>query len=194
MVSYLSSYLHIGPVLSPCNVLSIFPSRPQLLQVSENHKGEIVGYVLSKMEEREEFDSTPPHGHITSLAVLRTYRKCGLATKMMKQAHFRQRECFDSHHCSLHVRYTNRAAFHLYSQTLGYAIADIEKGYYADGEDAYSMKCTLATKKKKKVKAKAAPQPAPSSAEVAEVETSLEATSIANHSAPSSSSGKKYVP
>lgn len=114
-------------------------SWPQLIHVAENHKGQIVGYVLAKMEE----DATPPHGHITSLAVLRTYRKCGIATQLMKQAHARMQEAFGSHYCSLHVRYTNRAAFHLYSETLGYKIADIEKGYYADGEDAYSMKCTF---------------------------------------------------
>lgn len=90
-----------------------------------------------------EEDATPPHGHITSLAVLRTYRKCGIATQLMRQAHARMQEAFGSHYCSLHVRYTNRAAFHLYSETLGYKIDDIEKGYYADGEDAYSMKCTF---------------------------------------------------
>lgn len=110
---------------------------PQLLHVSENHKGKVVGYVLSKMEE----DAEIPHGHITSLAVEKTNRKCGLATKMMKLAHARQEESFDSQFCQLHVRYTNRAAFHLYANTLKYTINDVEKGYYADGEDAYSMKC-----------------------------------------------------
>jgi peptide alpha-N-acetyltransferase len=40
-------------------------SWPQLLHVAENHLGEIVGYVLAKMEE----DAVPAHGHITSLAV-----------------------------------------------------------------------------------------------------------------------------
>lgn len=110
---------------------------PQLLHVSENHKGKVVGYVLSKMEE----DAEIPHGHITSLAVEKTNRKGGLATKMMKLAHTRQEESFDSQFCQLHVRYTNRAAFHLYANTLKYTINDVEKGYYADGEDAYSMKC-----------------------------------------------------
>ena len=114
-------------------------SWPQLIHVAENHKGQIVGYVLAKMEE----DASPPHGHITSLAVLRTHRKCGIATKLMQQAHKRMQESFSSHYCSLHVRYTNMAAFHLYSQTLGYKIEDVEKGYYADGEDAYAMKCTF---------------------------------------------------
>eukprot|EP00606_Chrysophyceae_sp_TOSAG23-5_P001037 GSChrysophyteH2.ASY1.ANO1.1071.1 assembled CDS len=102
-------------------------SWPQLLHVAENHKGQIVGYVLAKMEE----DAVPAHGHITSLAVLRTHRKQDIATKLMQQAHIRMKEAFASTYCSLHVRYTNRAAYHLYSQTLGYTISDVEKGYYA---------------------------------------------------------------
>ena len=117
---------------------------PQLLHVAEDHKGRIVGYVLAKMEEEsEENKHSVPHGHITSLAVLRTHRKCGIATKLMKQAHTRMQEAFGCHYCSLHVRYTNMAAFHLYSQTLSYEIHDVEKGYYADGEDAYAMRCTF---------------------------------------------------
>ena len=93
-----------------------------------------------------EEDGVPPaapHGHITSLAVLRTHRKCGLATNLMRQAQTQMHEVMDAESCSLHVRYTNMAAFHLYSQTLGYKIEDVEKGYYADGEDAYAMKCDL---------------------------------------------------
>jgi len=125
-------------------------SWPQLLHVAENHKGQIVGYVLAKMEE----DAVPAHGHITSLAVLRTHRKMGIATKLMQQAHARMEEAFDSTYCSLHVRYTNRAAYHLYSQTLGYTIDDVEKGYYADGEDAYAMKLTFAKGKKGQEEAK----------------------------------------
>jgi N-alpha-acetyltransferase 10/11 len=122
-----------------------FLSWPQLIHVAENHKGQIVGYVLAKMDDDKADDdhTSPPHGHITSLAVLRTHRKCGIATQLMKQAHARMRESFGAHFCSLHVRYTNMAAFHLYSETLGYKIDDIEKGYYADGEDAYAMKCTF---------------------------------------------------
>ncbi len=75
-----------------------------------------------------EEDASPAHGHITSLAVLRTHRKCGIATNLMKQAHARMKESFNAAYCSLHVRYTNNAAFHLYSQTLGYQIDEIEKG------------------------------------------------------------------
>lgn len=113
-------------------------SWPQLLYVTEDHKGKIVGYVLAKMEEDD--DPSHGHGHITSLSVLRTHRKCGLATKLMTSSHERMQECFDAAHVALHVRRSNRAAFHLYSQTLDYNIRDVEKGYYADGEDAYDMR------------------------------------------------------
>lgn len=50
-------------------------------------------------------------------------------------------DVFDAEYVSLHVRKSNRAAFHLYNVTLKYVINDVEKGYYADGEDAYDMRC-----------------------------------------------------
>ena len=91
-------------------------------------------------------------------------------------------EAFGCHFCSLHVRYTNMAAFHLYSQTLGYKIDSIEKGYYADGEDAYSMKVTFVTneKKKKKVVAVGASTAAPSSGPVVEAPASNDVKSDAD--------------
>lgn len=49
-------------------------------------------------------------------------------------------EVYDSEYVSLHVRVGNRAAFSLYSGTLGYQIHDTEAKYYADGEDAYDMR------------------------------------------------------
>merc|ERR1711972_1150044 len=87
-----------------------------------------------------EEDAESPHGHITSLAVLRTHRKLGIASELMRASMNVMEETFDAEYVSLHVRYTNRAAFTLYSQTLGFEINDIEKGYYADKEDAYDMR------------------------------------------------------
>lgn len=159
-------------------------SWPQLLYVAEDYDGKIVGYVLAKMWApaspqsparqpssscpcrwhsrglvcREE-ESSEVHGHITSLAVARTHRKLGLATKLMSAAREPSRTCarpgagtcaqpaplpspergapahllagpvradkameevFGAHYSSLHVRVTNRGAFHLYTETLGY--------------------------------------------------------------------------
>ncbi|KAJ0802418.1 putative transferase transcription regulator GNAT family [Helianthus annuus] len=115
-------------------------SWPQLLYVAEDYGGKIVGYVLAKMEE----ETTECHGHITSLAVLRTHRKLGLATKLMVAAqNAMEQKVFGAEYVSLHVRKSNRAAFNLYTETLGYKIHDMEAKYYADGEDAYDMRKEL---------------------------------------------------
>jgi len=121
-------------------------SWPQLLYVAEDYNKKIVGYVLAKMDE----ESTECHGHITSLAVLRTHRKLGLATKLMTAAQKAMHEVFGAEYVSLHVRKSNRAAFHLYTHTLGYKINDIEAKYYADGEDAYDMRKQLKVKSESK--------------------------------------------
>ncbi|CAA3002820.1 N-terminal acetyltransferase A complex catalytic subunit NAA10-like [Olea europaea subsp. europaea] len=118
-------------------------SWPQLLYVAEDYNGKIVGYVLAKMEE----ESSECHGHITSLAVLRTHRKLGLATKLMIAAQNAMEQVYEAEYVSLHVRKSNRAAFNLYTETLGYKIHDVEAKYYADGEDAYDMRKQLKGKK-----------------------------------------------
>jgi ribosomal protein S18 acetylase RimI-like enzyme len=75
------------------------------------------------------------HGHITSLAVLRSHRKLGLATKLMTQAQKDMQQVFNAKYVSLHVRKSNYAAYHLYTETLGYQQNSIEAKYYADGEE-----------------------------------------------------------
>lgn len=122
-------------------------SWPQLLYVAEDSDGRIVGYVLAKID--EEGDGKELHGHITSLSVLRTHRKLGLATKLMRAAQKDMLQVFDADFVSLHVRESNYAAFHLYSQTLGYTEHGVEKAYYADGEDAYDMRLHLKSKNDK---------------------------------------------
>eukprot|EP00667_Euglena_gracilis_P023544 EG_transcript_26626 len=111
-------------------------SWPQLLYVCEDFDGKIVGYVLAKMEE----DAAEPHGHITSLAVLRTHRKLGIATRLMKASQEDMKTIFGAEYVSLHVRVSNQAATHLYQTTLGFRVNDIEAKYYADNEDAYDMR------------------------------------------------------
>ncbi len=111
------------------------------------------------------------HGHITSLSVMRTHRRLGLAEKLMRQSrtswslllqiprivrgshdldlptnNITERamaETYGAHYVSLHVRVSNAAAKHLYSDTLGFTIEKTEPKYYADGEDAFSMRMDL---------------------------------------------------
>lgn len=101
----------------------------------------IVGYVLAKME--EEPVNGIQHGHITSLSVMRTHRRLGLAEKLMRQSQRAMVETFGAQYVSLHVRLANIAALRLYRDTLGFEVEKVESKYYADGEDAYSMKMDL---------------------------------------------------
>jgi N-alpha-acetyltransferase 10/11 len=52
-------------------------------------------------------------------------------------------ETFGAQYVSLHVRVSNNAALRLYRDTLGFQNEKVESKYYADGEDAYSMKLDL---------------------------------------------------
>ena len=52
---------------------------PQNLFVAEDDS--VVGYVLAKMDEE-----VPQNGHITSISVLRSHRKLGIAQKLMLAA------------------------------------------------------------------------------------------------------------
>lgn len=104
--------------------------------------------LLSKPAREEDVGpDDQPHGHVTSISVLRSYRRLGLAKKLMVQS----RECYrllnnkiSTHthiqeeamstiyraaYVSLHVRRSNRAALGLYRDTLGFTVKDIEKKY-----------------------------------------------------------------
>ncbi|KAF8351575.1 acyl-CoA N-acyltransferase [Amanita rubescens] len=115
---------------------------PSLSYVAEDHNGRIVGYILAKMEE-DVNEGDQPHGHVTSISVLRSYRRLGLAKKLMIQSQEAMATIYHAAYVSLHVRKSNRAALSLYKDTLGFTVKGVEKKYYADGEDAYSMQLSL---------------------------------------------------
>eukprot|EP00916_Digyalum_oweni_P013718 GHVL01022511.1.p1 GENE.GHVL01022511.1~~GHVL01022511.1.p1 ORF type:complete len:182 (-),score=14.03 GHVL01022511.1:21-566(-) len=118
---------------------------PQLLYVADDF-GKIVGYVLAKMEE----DSFEAHGHVTSLAVLRSHRQMGLATKLMHATHKQMEMSFKAEYVALHVRVSNRAAIYLYTECLGYKVHEVDSKYYADSEDAFEMRKFFVTGLKRK--------------------------------------------
>lgn len=138
-------------------------SWPQLSFIAEEADGEIVGYVLAKMQVilrskcclREEDPDDLPYGHITSLAVKRSHRRLGMARTLMNLASRAMVENFQARYVSLHVRKSNRAALTLYTKNLGFQWVfcfallfssrafDVEPKYYADGEDAYAMRKDL---------------------------------------------------
>lgn len=100
---------------------------PELSYVAVSPKGEIVGYILAKMSvlrhtrgdrqahhlpimvlrNRDEEAVDIPSGHVTSISVLRPYRRLGLANKLMRQSRrplcSKKRPCSA---CSLHSVYS----------------------------------------------------------------------------------------
>lgn len=67
----------------------------------------------------------------------------GIASQLMNQAHLVLKEIGNMKAVTLHVRYTNIAAKNLYLRTLGYEEIDVERGYYADGEDGFYLRKNL---------------------------------------------------
>ncbi|KAJ6512308.1 acyl-CoA N-acyltransferase [Mycena vulgaris] len=121
---------------------------PQLSFVAEDHKGRIVGYVLAKIDEGEDDGGEGPkdaaaHGHVNSISVLRSYRRLGLARKLMLLSQEAMSTIYKATFVSLHVRKTNMAAIGLYRDALGFRVAKVEQKYYGDGEDALSMRLDL---------------------------------------------------
>ncbi|KAL1897430.1 N-terminal acetyltransferase A complex catalytic subunit ard1 [Sporothrix stenoceras] len=135
---FLKYYLYHAMTWPQLSYVAVDVSRPA--KTAYDHP-KIVGYVLAKMEE-EPTDGVQ-HGHITSLSVMRTHRRLGIAEKLMRQAQLAMVETFGAHYVSLHVRVSNRAAIHLYCDTLGFRNEKTEAKYYADGEDAFSMRLEL---------------------------------------------------
>lgn len=92
---------------------------PQLSFVAKcPSSGTVIGYVLAKMEEDS---GETPHGHITSLSVMRHWRRLGIAKKLMTLSQKAMRETFGAQYVSLHVRKSNRAALRLYKDTLAFS-------------------------------------------------------------------------
>ncbi|MDI1487300.1 MAG: N-terminal acetyltransferase A complex catalytic subunit ard1 [Ramalina farinacea] len=135
---FLKYYLYHALSWPQLSYVAVDVSRPKK---SPYEPPRIVGYVLAKME--EEPINNIQHGHITSLSVMRTHRRLGLAEKLMRQSQRAMVETYGAHYVSLHVRMSNVAALRLYKDTLGFDVEKVEAKYYADGEDAYSMKMDL---------------------------------------------------
>lgn len=137
-------------------------SWPQLTYVAETDDGKLVGYVLVKMDE----DKKVPQGYITSMAVKRSHRRCGIAQvscvlessacssprslticlqKLIDQACRGLIENFTAKRLTLHVRHSNLPALALYQDQMGFEVVNTMRRYYLDGENAYEMRKDLVT-------------------------------------------------
>lgn len=111
---------------------------PELIFVAENTiSKKVVGYVMGKIDDEKEKATT---GHVTSLAVHWSYRKLGIASKLMQMLHVQLREVYQLEEVSLNVRESNHAALFLYNNVLKYKTEKLDIEYYQDKENAFLMK------------------------------------------------------
>ena len=127
---------------------------PQIQFVAEERRpgrkgGEIVGYVLTRME-RHDWRSSPrgpERGHVVSLAVLPSHRKMGLGESLMRQVETDLVRCFAAECVSLNLRHSNKVARRLYEHVLSFAVHAEKEGLYTDAdggkEDGIEMRKAL---------------------------------------------------
>lgn len=100
-----------------------------LFYVATGEKDEVIGYLVSKIED---------HAHLISLAVLPTQRRLGVATRLLKELIVRLRQIGISE-IRLEVRPDNNAAVQLYSQ-FRFREESVIPQYYSDGSPALFMR------------------------------------------------------
>ncbi|MCJ1483238.1 hypothetical protein MMC06_003405 [Schaereria dolodes] len=132
---------------------------PSLFTVVENQYGEVVGYMMGKVEEDPPYlqyqpNYLPWHGHVTALTVAPQYRRLGIA-KVLSEALERGCEEQNAWFVDLFVRQGNDTALPLY-KGMGYSVFRRVVDYYNDdptgrrsGEDAYDMRKPLNRDKKR---------------------------------------------
>ncbi len=121
--------------------LNIHRAYPDLFLVAEED-GQVVGYIMCRIERGGFLGLGGPKGHVISIAVLPEHRRKGIATALLKEALARMRDHYGARECYLEVRVSNTPAISLYEK-LGFKKTDIVRHYYLDGEDAYIMTVPL---------------------------------------------------
>ncbi|XP_078491433.1 N-alpha-acetyltransferase 20-like [Ciona intestinalis] len=113
---------------------------PEYFMVAESPGGDIMGYIMGKVEGRTPDDW---HGHVTALSVSSEYRRMRLAAELMKHLEDvseKKKAMF----VDLFVRKSNQVAVKMYEK-LGYIVYRTVLDYYSSpngeaDEDAYDMR------------------------------------------------------
>ncbi|XP_015783241.1 N-alpha-acetyltransferase 20 [Tetranychus urticae] len=119
---------------------------PEYFQVVEAPNGQLVGYIMGKIEGTGE----SWRGHVTALSVDHVYRRLGIAAKLMRGLE-EISEKKEAYFVDLFVRVSNKVAVDMYTR-LGYSVYRRVIDYYIGDpdEDAYDMRKALSRDKLKK--------------------------------------------
>ncbi|KAB5545608.1 acyl-CoA N-acyltransferase [Coniochaeta sp. 2T2.1] len=131
--------------------LQYYAKWPSLFQVAEDQDGNIIGYIMGKLESSPDYYQysehyLPWHAHITAVTVAPAARRLGIG-KLLTQQLESAADVGDAWFVDLFVRSTNTKAIAFY-KSMGYSIFRVVKDYYGDhstdptlhSEDAYDMR------------------------------------------------------
>ncbi|EEH37891.1 N-acetyltransferase [Paracoccidioides lutzii Pb01] len=131
---------------------------PSLFNVVEDRDGQIIGYIMGKLEAqhssmRHSEHYTPWHGHITVLTIAPAWRRLGYARRLTESLE-RVSDINDAWFVDLYVRAGNTIAVGMY-KGMGYSVFRRVVNYYSDdptglseeGEDAFDMRKPLSRDK-----------------------------------------------
>ncbi|KAK4219625.1 N-acetyltransferase [Rhypophila sp. PSN 637] len=131
--------------------LQYYAKWPSLFQVAEDQNGNIIGYIMGKLESSPDVYKfsehyLPWHAHITAVTVAPEARRLGIGKLLTEQLEVAA-DANDAFFVDLFVRSTNHKAITFY-KSMGYSIYRVVKDYYGDHssdptkdtEDAYDMR------------------------------------------------------
>jgi len=111
---------------------------PDLFCATEDPSGTLMGYMMGKTEG----EGTEWHGHVTAITVSPSYRRLGLARRMMEFLE-RMSDQADCYFVDLYVRMSNDLATGMY-ENMDYTVYRRVIDYYGGGvqppEDAFDMR------------------------------------------------------
>lgn len=108
---------------------------PEYFSAAESPSGAVAGYVMGKAEGKDR----NWHGHVTAVTVAPSFRRMGLARRLMAELEEISENVHDGYFVDLFVRKSNALAIDMYTK-MGYSIYRRVIGYYSGEEDAYDMR------------------------------------------------------
>jgi ribosomal-protein-alanine N-acetyltransferase len=118
---------------------SILDNYPESFLVACNDNGKIIGYIMWRVERTPAINSLKliNKGHLVSIAVLKNYRRLGVAAALLTNS-MKNIKKYKISEFVLEVRVSNYSAINLYKK-FNFATHSIKEKYYRDGENAYFM-------------------------------------------------------
>ena len=118
---------------------SILDNYPESFLVACNSNGEIIGYIMWRVERNPSMNSLKlkNNGHLVSIAVSKSYRRLGVATTLLSHS-MKKIKKYKIDEFVLEVRVSNYEAINLYKR-FNFQTHSVKEKYYRDGENAYYM-------------------------------------------------------